>query len=221
MSGLKIPSKNTLSPGGIVALGQLCLFFFIAVSVALHPGFVLRANEGGVSNYGIHLKTALPYTLAFGLCALCSLAAARRYPGQPRSTRDLRALLIAYACLSLLTLASTYVYKLSHGLHTTHEVVGVATVSFEVLASLWLCAKHPGPWALGFLVVQLTGSALAGITFLGLLHVLFLGQVLAELGFALLLVRGCLATDRSLRASDLQRGRWDLNTRGAGAPRTS
>ena len=45
-----------------IALGQISFGFFITVCVALHPGFVLKWNEGGVSNYGVHLKTALPYT---------------------------------------------------------------------------------------------------------------------------------------------------------------
>ena len=45
-----------------IALGQISFGFFITVCVALPPGFVLKSNEGGVSNYGVHLKTALPYT---------------------------------------------------------------------------------------------------------------------------------------------------------------
>jgi hypothetical protein len=43
-----------------VTYGQLLLAFFLALCVALHPGFVLKSDEGGMSNYGIHLKTFAP-----------------------------------------------------------------------------------------------------------------------------------------------------------------
>jgi hypothetical protein len=52
-----------------VALGQVGFAFFLAICVAIHPGLVLKVNEGGMSNYGVHAKTAIPYTLALAMAA--------------------------------------------------------------------------------------------------------------------------------------------------------
>jgi uncharacterized membrane protein len=188
-------------PGTLILLGQISFFFFLSASIALHPGFVFKSNEGGVSNYGIHLRTAAPYTLAFGLCAYFSLRAASLYPRGERSTRDLRRLLEVYGALVLLTLASTYVYKMGPGFKQLHIAVGVATITFELLASAWMFHRSKSSWDLGFLVVQATGCLLAGLTLLGALHVLFLGQALADLGFALLLVHTGLSTPLTGRGS--------------------
>jgi len=185
--------KNTHS-ATLIILGQLSLLFFLSISVALHPGFVFKSDEGGISNYGIHLKTALPYTLAFTLCAFFTLRAAHLYPRTERSTRHLRYMLYAYSCLVLLTLLSTYIYKVSYAFKQLHVVVGVTTMSFELLASVWMSIRLRSTWDLLFLAVQLTGFVLAGLTFLGTLHVLFLGQALATLGFALLLMHTGLRT---------------------------
>jgi hypothetical protein len=43
-----------------VVRGEFAFLLFTGVCVALHPGIVLKWNEGGMSNYGLHLKTAVP-----------------------------------------------------------------------------------------------------------------------------------------------------------------
>ena len=64
MSDAESPKTRAVT---YIVWGQILFVLFIGVCVALHPGIVLKSNEGGVSNYGIHIKTALPYTLALGL----------------------------------------------------------------------------------------------------------------------------------------------------------
>ena len=80
-----------------IALGPISFGFFITVCVALHPGFVLKWNEGGVGNYGVHLKTALPYTLALGLVAGFSHSAASIVDGTTAAGRQLRRVLASTA----------------------------------------------------------------------------------------------------------------------------
>jgi len=59
-----------------VAVGQWGFAGGVAIAVALHPGFVLKANEGGISDYGVHLRTAVPYDLALVCAALGAYLAA-------------------------------------------------------------------------------------------------------------------------------------------------
>jgi hypothetical protein len=169
--------------------GQVSFVVLLAACVALHPGFVLKGNEGGISNYGIHVKTVVPYTLAFTSCAGFSWAAAGRCAtGDPR-WHPFHRVLVAYAGLLLLTLVTTYGYSLDVVWKDVHVVVGAATVAFQVAASVWMYVRLRGRWDGCFLVVQLVGFVLAGVTLVGLLHVLFVGQALASVGFGLLLIR--------------------------------
>lgn len=179
--------RRPAAVGPLVLAGQVALVGFLAVAVALHPGFVFKADEGGISNYGIHLKTAVPYSLAFLGCAGCSLVAARRCPAVP-ADRSFAVLLDVYAALLLVTLASTYVYTLDHVLKDVHLVVGTVLLVFQFFASVWLYAQLRTAWDAVFLGMQAVGSAVAGLTVLGAFHLLFGGQALADLGFALLLV---------------------------------
>jgi hypothetical protein len=180
--------RNPPRPGVLVVLGQVSLFVFLAISVALHPGLVLKRDEGGISNYGIHLKTVIPYTLAFLSCAWSSAIAARRYRSADGDARRFGQLLTTYSCLLVLTLVSTYGYTLDIGLKDIHLAVGVVIITFELVTSVWMYARLDSPWDSAFLVVAVVGFVLAGLTFLGFLHVLFVGQALADVGFALLLI---------------------------------
>ncbi len=189
MSSLRRAVDRQPRTGVLIAVGQVGFVAFLAVCVALHPGFVLKADEGGISNYGIHLKTVVPYTLAFASCAGFSWAAARQCPAGDPGLRGLHRLLVVYSGLLLVTLASTYGYSLDVVWKDVHVVIGAALVVFEMAASVWMYLRLGGRCDLCFLVVQLVGSVLAGITLVGLLHVLFLGQALASVGFGLLLIR--------------------------------
>jgi hypothetical protein len=169
-----------------VALGQLCFALFITICVALHPGFVLKSNEGGLSNYGVHAKTVVPYTLALALAAGFSLRAARIARQSNRSQR-LERLLTTYATLVLLTLVTTYSYTVNTPLRDLHVGIGVVITVFEFAASLWMYREIK---SLGVIVaVEILGFALAIATFVGALHVLFLTQLLIGGSFAFLLVR--------------------------------
>lgn len=170
---------------------QLSLAVFIGVCVAVHPGLVLKWNEAGLSNYGVHLATIVPYSLAFALSAFFALGAARSLHGDRASLRALRVVLRAYALLSALALVSTYGYTIHPTLHHVHVVVGITLMLFEPAVSVWLFLRlrghgHDGYW----LAVELAGLVVAVIDYEALLHVLFLAQVLTGVGFGVLLVHG-------------------------------
>ena len=178
-------------------LAQLCLALFLIVCIALHPGIVLKWNEAGLSNYGVHLKTAIPYSLAFGGCAAFSLASARRVGGATRSRSLLRAILYSYVALNLLTLVSTYGYTLNAPLKHIHMVVGIVVMVFEPLTSLWLFRQ--GDRSAGarlWLIGEMVGLVVAGVDFAALLHILFLAQLFTGVSFGVLLVRAVRRIER-------------------------
>lgn len=175
--------------GALLVIGQLCLFVGLGVAVALHPGFVLKADEGGISNYGVHLETFLPYTFAFAGCATCSVLAARRSRGSGAVGRQLSVLLGTYGAVLVATLLSTYLYKLGDALRLVHDGIGGVTLAFEFGAALWLFARLRTRTDAALLVGQAVGSALAALTAAGALHLLFVGQAMASVGFGLLLIR--------------------------------
>ena len=183
-----------------VALGQISFAAFIAICVALHPGLVLKSNEGGLSNYGVHAKTVVPYTLALALAAGFSLRAARTIH-QSTSGRFLDRLLNTYGVLTLLTLVTTYGYTLNKPLRDLHVGVGVVITVFEFAASLWMYREIKSLHF--FFAAGLVGFALAIVTFFGALHVLFLTQLLIGGAFALLLIRTSRETTYSSSRGEL------------------
>jgi hypothetical protein len=180
----KLGSSNSARD---VAWGQIGFAVFIGVCVVLHPGFVLKANEGGISDYGVHAKTLAPYTLALGLPGVLTYLAARRLPVVSPDARRLRAVLFAYAALITLTLLSTYPYTLNRTLADVHIAVGAVVTVFESGASLWMY-RAVRRYAT-VLVAQLVGLVLGGLTIIGVLHVLFASEVISGVAFAYLLVR--------------------------------
>jgi hypothetical protein len=186
MSDAESPKTRAVT---YIVWGQILFALFIAVCVALHPGIVLKSNEGGVSNYGIHIKTALPYTLALGLLAFYSRRAAVLYSKSDALTRRLRGVLTAYSVIVIVMLFSTYVYSLSHILRDIHIGFGTGLISFESFAAIWMFSRLRGRfWDGVFLLMELAGALLALVTIVGVLHVLFLAEELANTGFACLLI---------------------------------
>ncbi len=172
-----------------VAVGQWGLLALLALAVALHPEFVVRWNEVGLSNYGVHLRTVIPYTLALGLGGGLALASARSIVASDRTTRHLRFVLNAYGTLVLLILASTYGYRVSSSLRVVHITINVITAIFLTGASPWLFTRIPTRSNSFWLTVELAGFVLAVVDFVNLLHVLFLAQLLIGVGFGVLIVR--------------------------------
>ena len=175
--------------GAYIAFSQLCLLSFVALCIALHPGLVLKWNEGGLSNYGIHVKTAVPYTLGFALCSFFTFATARTLPARSHLAKQMRLLLNVYGALVLFSMLSTYGYTLNTPLKLLHVVSGIAIILFGTGASLWMFARlrssrSDSVW----LAIQVAGFVLALIDFFNVLHVLFLAQLLTGVGFGFLVV---------------------------------
>jgi len=193
----------------LMVAGEASFLVFTSVCVALHPGFVLKGNEGGLSDYGVHIKTAVPYTLSLALLVLCNLRAAFLYPEGDRETRRLRFLMLTYCGVVGLILLSTYVYTLNGDLKDLHYGLGTLLMVVVAVGSVWMYRLRPPSATLRiFLVIQIVGDVLNLATAVGALHVLFLAEVLSNIGFALILIR----TGRKIALED---GRTPQVTRAA------
>jgi hypothetical protein len=193
-------------PDRLVLVGQLCFVGFLLVCLALHPGLVLKRNQSGVSNYGIHLKTAGPFTLAFGLESAFSALAARATVVRDAATRRLRVVLWGLAVVAMVGLISTYPYSLNNVLKLVHLWVGAATIAFETIASIWLFLqvrdRATDRW---LIATELAGFVFALLAFYNVVHALFVAQVLIGVGFGSLLVRvtrRCTRRDPEPRSAD-------------------
>ncbi|MFY9783125.1 MAG: hypothetical protein WAK12_06295 [Acidimicrobiales bacterium] len=186
-----------LSPGSaskhpvasLVAFGQVGFAVFIGLCVVLHPGYVIKANEGGISNFGVHLKTVVPYSLALVLPAGLTYRASRLIDASSDPLGYLRTVLRFYSVLILLTLLTTYTYKIDTAFRDLHVGVGVVITIFELGASLWMYRELRALVAV--LSLELVGFVLATLTIFGALHLLFATQMLSGVAFAILLVQTC------------------------------
>ena len=175
-------------------LSQLMLGGFLALCVVVTPRFVLGANEGGVSNYGVHGSTVIPYTLAFVGSAGFLFLAGRglRYTnGFGRAAFGFEVV----ALMLVVVLVSTYPYKIDATLADVH--LGAAILLF--------CAELPLVGGLAFALRSkrrqvmvwlawlgalgwLSGAVIAVVTLLGFTHILFVGQAVMSAGFAVVLI---------------------------------
>jgi nicotinamide riboside transporter PnuC len=170
-----------------VALGQWGFALGLSITVAIHPGFVLKANEGGISDYGVHLKTALPYDLALACAALGSYFAARHAQDSATLPPRLHTALLTYTVLVTLTLVTTFGYTLDRPQRDLHVFVGTVLTVFEVVASWWMYRERRGDLSLA--LVQLVGFILGALTIVGLVHLLFVSEIVTGVSFALLVYR--------------------------------
>lgn len=179
------------TPARAVAIGQVAFAAFIAVCVALHPGFVLKANEGGISNYGVHAKTWLPYTLALGSASFFSFRGARSVLVHDGRSKRMRLALNAYGTLMALTLVTTYPYRLDIVLKDLHDGVGAVVFVFELVTAA-VMVRALGRRR-GVFVVQVAGFVVGAVTFMGGAHLLFLAQVVSGVAYAVILVSATAA----------------------------
>lgn len=173
------------SPKQLLLVAQLCLLLSLAVCVLLIPHFLFDSNEGGVSNYGTYTKTIIPYSVGFSICGLVTVRAAFLYP---RSNR-MRPLLAILGLLYILVLLSTYPYKQGALFNSLHHILSALLVLYALGYGTWLALFRTHSIRTRLLyAAQLSGFLLALLTFLGSMHLLFIGEFLENTSFGGVLV---------------------------------
>jgi hypothetical protein len=175
-----------------VVFGEVAFLFFMGVGVALHPGFVLARHEGGISEYGVHVKTAVLYTLAWVVLAGSNMRAARACGGRGVRSEKVRKLLLFYSAASFLVLISSYFYSLDSVLKYIHYGLGAVIVVFMSTAAYWFSRQLADvSWARAALWLQVLGSLAALLSIVGVFHVLFVAETISNVGCAILLAKAC------------------------------
>jgi hypothetical protein len=166
-------------------LGQVILVAALALCVALHPGLVLKRDESGLSNYGVHLRTALAYSVAFLGAGLSAGIVALRCHELPINDR---VLLFIYGVMMVAVMLSTYPYMVNRVWHDVHVGWGVALVTFEFATSWWwsLTSRMSLRWL--WVGVQSGGTLLALLTFMNQVHLLFIAQVATSVLWGVIMV---------------------------------
>jgi hypothetical protein len=173
-----------------VVFGEVAFLFFMGAGVSLHPGYVLARHEGGISEYGVHVKTAVLYTLAWTLLAGGNMRAASLCGGV--RSEKVRKLLLFYSAASLLVLISTYFYSLDAVLSYVHYGFAAVLVVFMSTAAYWLYRQLTDvSWARAVLWLQLLGSVSTLLSIVGAVHVLFFAETISNVGCAILLAKLC------------------------------
>lgn len=175
----------------LLLLGQLSLFICLCICVALIPHFLFEPDEGGTSNYGTYVKTIIPYTIGFGICAICSIRAAYSLPKSLPSRKILSQMLVILGILYLLALLSTYPYKLNITFGNIHKYVSTSLVVYSLATGIWLVlTKTRHRVEILLLCTQAIGFLLGALTYFGTLHTLFIAESLESVAFGALLVSG-------------------------------
>jgi hypothetical protein len=173
----------------LLAFGQIAFFGFLVLCFAIDPVFL--KTEGGVSNYGVHAATIIPYTLAFGSCAVMTTLAARQLKGG----RTLRIALYALAVLLLAVLVSTYPYKINGTLDEIHQLVSQALFVYELGFGAYLTfGIRSERLTICLFSIQFLASLAALLTVLGVFHLLFVSQILTGAAFSALQLRAMQRT---------------------------
>ena len=153
---------------------------------AIHPSRV--AVKRGLSYYGTHLDTIVPYSVGFILCAAFTALAMSRMQRDTLHVRRLRAFLIVFLTLLVAILFTPYSVDLVFDwLH-----IGLSAFLFGVtiIAGTWLALCVVGGLVgHGLLGAQVAGGGLSLAAQLGALDYMIPSQFLFQTAFSILLVR--------------------------------
>lgn len=173
----------------LLLTSQLLLFAAIAVCTILMPQFFWSTDQGGMSNYGLHSRTLVPFLIGFGGCALFTCAAAVTLPKTMPHLRAVQASLWLIGLFGLVLAITTFTYKLSPLLNTFHvrgaQILAAVEGFVGTWYALWLVKNHLNYIGYAILCV---GLVLGILTVIGSVHLLFTAEFLASLGFGIVAV---------------------------------
>lgn len=167
----------------------MLLAITIAICTILMPQFLFSTDQGGVSNYGVQTRTLWVFTLGFIGCGALIIAGALRLPVSANHRRALRNVLLLVGVLTLLVAVTTYTYKINHFFNLLHVYSTVALFLVQVPITLWFyrISKNKGR-DVKLLAIFMLGFTLSVLTYFGLIHVLFVAEVMTIFSFGALMI---------------------------------
>lgn len=167
-------------------LSQIHLFGWLLLSSVLVSSVVI--DNGGVSNYGNHYNSVVFYSIAFlGSSIYLYLSANSLLKINRRLLSLVRSIKILCAIL-LLVFITTFPRRFGDVFSDIHDNVSKLLFAYEFLFALWMLYKRIKLDAICYLLIMAAGSLIGLFSSMHLLNLMFVGQMLGALGFALMLV---------------------------------
>ena len=187
IAGTKPPAKAHIhTVRRYLLLSQVTLFGCMLICSLIVPGVVRK--EGGASDFGNHASTIVPYILGFLLNVVFMYLAVESMLRLSQKLSYLARCLMFLNFLTLGLLFSTFPRNLSVVYSDIHDWFSIVLFSYEFLLSAWLVIQQRTSQAVSYLTLQTVGSAIGMFSALKVINLLYVGQFLGSLGFALILL---------------------------------
>lgn len=165
---------------------QVSFFSLLIVCFVLEPT-VITSNLG-ISFYGNHRLTVVPYLLGLLLTSYFIIKAAR---AMPRTSRAFNAMAEALIALGLLIIGVLMTpYSVTTLFDRAHVLASGILFVVELALATWLVVMTYRDWvSLALLAAQIIGALIATISLVTSIELMLTGQVITQLAFGVLLVR--------------------------------
>jgi hypothetical protein len=172
------PSKTAISYS---LLGCLAL---VLICFGLLPSG-LSANDG-LSYYGVHWISILPYISALALYAVALLYATRLLAAQYAAPRVERAGIFMDFCLAMLAITP---YSLNFTIHATHDSFGSALFCTQLLIAIWLATRRRRLADTLLVILLFTAGVAAFLSLFNFWRLEVTGQLIYQFTFIAILWR--------------------------------
>jgi len=174
--------------GVLVLRAQVALFVALVICTAAMPRFLFSTDMGGVSNYGTHATTVVPYTAGYAAAVWLLWRAAATMGGLPGAGGVVAATRVSCCCMAA-NLATTFAYRTGAMWATVHSWTAIALAVAEFVGGVVLLRAAPRrDWRVAGTALVVLGFACLVLTYAGRLHVLFVAEVATAAGFGVALI---------------------------------
>lgn len=162
------------------------MFAWLLLSSFIVSSVVVK--NGGVSNYGNHYSTFIFYSIAFLADIIYLNLAAESVLLLGRRFKYLARYLNILCVLTLLVFVSTFPRRFGAVFTDFHDYISMVLFGYEFILAVWLIFKRTRIDTLVYALIMFAGSLVGLLSAIHKLHLMFVGQMVGSLGFALLLV---------------------------------
>ena len=177
---------SATAPALLLLCGQLCFLAMMVCCLAIEPSAL--ALKRGLSYYGTHVETVVPYALGFALCVGLTALGIARIGNGSTSLRRLRLALGAIA--ALLAAIPLTPYSVDLVFDWLHIGFTAALFAFALIVGWWVAVRlREDSFVRGLVAAETAGGVLVLVAQVGLLDFMIPVEVCFQLAFALLVVR--------------------------------
>lgn len=169
-----------------IFFGQLIFFFFIFVSYLIDPE-VLELETIGISYYSNPGLPMLFYVLAFAGCGFFIFRAAKSIP---RETKNLNYLKYSLKIILILSVAALLTpYFINKFVDMLHKATIVLLFIFEFILAAWFALRKKTFANIVLVFFLIVGGLLCLLSLLHLIRLMFIGQIIFQGAFGILLIK--------------------------------